>query len=262
MYPYELFWGIDLYSIFLLAGVLAAFLVFRICADRRKMTARLQNFILFDGFLSVVAGYLGAVLAQAVFDYWKTGVFRLDKDTGATFLGGLIAGTAVFFVVYFGAGAVFFKKHENAHLRQFPDLLSIGGGCIAVAHALGRIGCFFAGCCYGKPTDSVFGIHLVGMDHKTIPVQLMESAFLFLLFGVIMFFNMKKERFLFGMPVYMVSYGIWRYFAEFLRDDDRGEFFIKIFTPSQFTSILLVAGGVTLFLILYNKYYGRKKVEA
>ena len=77
-----------------------------------------------------------------------------------------------------------------------------------------------------------------------------------------MFFNMKKERFLFGMPVYMVSYGIWRYFAEFLRDDDRGEFFIKIFTPSQFTSILLVAGGVALFLILYNKYYGRKKVEA
>ncbi|MBR7078802.1 MAG: hypothetical protein IKI41_08645, partial [Clostridia bacterium] len=65
MYPYELFWGIDLYSIFLLAGVLAAFLVFRICADRRKMTARLQNFILFDGCLSVVAGYLGAVLAQA-----------------------------------------------------------------------------------------------------------------------------------------------------------------------------------------------------
>ena len=151
MYPYELFWGIDLYSIFLLAGVLAAFLIFRICADRRKFTARLQNFILFDGFLSVVAGYLGAVLGQAVFDYWKTGVISLDKNTGATFLGGLIAGTAVFFVVYFGAGALVFKKHENEHVMKCPDQLSIGGGCIAVAHALGRIGCFFAGCCYGKP---------------------------------------------------------------------------------------------------------------
>lgn len=48
----------------------------------------------------------------------------------------------------------------------------------------------------------------------------------------------------------MIAYGIWRFFAEYMRGDDRGEFFIKSLTPSQGTSILLVLGGIALILIL------------
>ena len=257
MYPYVLFWDIDLYSIFLLLGVLAAFVIFRILGDRRKFMAKYQNFVLLDGFLSVVTGYLGAVLSQAVYNFAETGEFVLDKNTGATFLGGLVFGAGFFLIFYFSVGFAVFRKNDNAHLHCFPDLLSIAGACIPAAHALGRIGCLFAGCCYGKPTDSIIGIHLVDLPYKTIPVQIFESVFLFALFAVIMTLNVRREQFRLGLPIYMVAYGIWRYFAEFMRGDDRGEFFIKIFTPSQFTSILLTAGGLALGIVLYKRYYAK-----
>ncbi len=259
MYPYELFWGLDLYSLLLLTGVVSSFIIFRICADRRDFSAKLQNLILFDGFVSVVAGYFGTVLFQGIYNGIKTGTFVLDKNTGATFLGGLIVGVAIFFLVYFTAGHFLFKKSGREHITRLWDLISIGAGAIASAHAFGRIGCFFAGCCYGIPTDSFIGVQFPGMHHKVLPVQLFESAFLFILFGVIMFLNMKKKDFIFGMPLYMVGYGVWRYFIEFLRGDDRGEFFIKIFTPSQFTSVLMVIGGIVLGVFLYKKFYAKKK---
>lgn len=258
MYPNELFWGIDLYSIFLLLGVLSSFIVFRICADRRGFTARMQNLVLFDAFVAIVTGYLGAVLTQGIYNGIKTGKFELNKNTGATFLGGLVVGVLVFFIIYFIAGHFLFRDREKEHITNLWDLISIGAGAIASAHALGRIGCFFAGCCYGVPTESFIGVQFPGEHFKRLPVQLFESAFLFVLFGVILFLNLKKKDFRFGMPVYMIGYGIWRYFIEFLRDDDRGEFFIKIFTPSQFTSVLMVIGGIAIGVFLYRKYYVKK----
>ncbi|MBR5059369.1 MAG: prolipoprotein diacylglyceryl transferase [Clostridia bacterium] len=259
MYPYVLFWDIDLYSVFLLLGVLAAFVIFRILGDRKRFTAKYQNFVLLDGFLSVVVGYLGAVLSQAVNNYAETGVFEVNGSTGATFLGGLLFGAGFFLVFYFTVGIPVFKKDENANVRYFPELLSVAGACIPAAHALGRIGCLFAGCCYGKPTDSFIGIKLVDLPYKTIPVQIFESVFLFLLFAAVLILNVKVERFKLGMPVYMVAYGIWRYFAEFMRGDDRGASFIKIFTPSQFIAILFVAGGILLGVILYKRYYAKRE---
>ncbi|MBP1588482.1 MAG: prolipoprotein diacylglyceryl transferase [Clostridia bacterium] len=259
MYPYVLFWDIDLYSIFLLLGVIAAFVIFRILGDRKGFAAKYQNFVLLDGFLSVVVGYLGAVLSQAVYNFAETGRFVLDKNTGATFLGGLLFGAGFFLTFYFSVGIAAFRKDDNAHLRYFPELMSIAGASIPAAHALGRIGCLFAGCCYGKPTDSFIGIHLVDLPHKTIPVQIFESVFLFALFAVILILNVRLVKFRLGLPVYMVAYGIWRYFAEFMRGDDRGGFFIRIFTPSQFTSVLLVAGGILLGVILYKRYYARSR---
>ena len=97
------------------------------------------------------------------------------------------------------------------------------------------------------------------LPHKTIPVQIFESVFLFALFAVILILNVRLEKFRLGLPVYMVAYGIWRYFAEFMRGDDRGGFFIRIFTPSQFTSVLLVAVGILLGVILYKRYYARSR---
>ena len=262
MYPFEIFLGMDLYSIFLLIGVISAFAVWRICADRRNISAKLQNLVLFTAFFSVVLGYLGSVLFQAVYNFFETGIFEITKNTGATFLGGLISGAAVFLLIYFGGGAIIFRNGEKEQLTRFTDLLTIGGGCISSAHAFGRIGCFFAGCCYGKPTEAWYGIRLYDMDYNTIPVQLFESGFLFLLFGIIMFLNMKKPDFKFGLVIYTVSYGIWRYFAEYMRGDDRGEFIIKCFTPSQFSSLVIIAIGIILALILYKIYYGKNAKKA
>jgi phosphatidylglycerol:prolipoprotein diacylglycerol transferase len=57
------------------------------------------------------------------------------------------------------------------------DLLPIAPPCITVAHGFGRIGCFLAGCCYGKVTDSIFGVTFPGMTHAVYPTQLFEALF-------------------------------------------------------------------------------------
>lgn len=261
MYPNILFWDIDLYSIFMLLGVISSFVIFRICADKRRFTAKMQNLVLFDAIVSIIVGYLGAWVSQAFYNFLETGEFVLAKDSGVTFLGGLVVGVLVFFIIYFIAGRILFKNDEKEHITRLWELVSIGAGAIACAHALGRIGCFFAGCCYGVQTTSFLGIQFPGEHFKRLPVQLYESAFLFALFAAIMILNMKKDRWVMGMPIYLISYGIWRFLAEqFLRGDisERGGKILGLF-PSQFISVFLVIGGIVLGVILYRKYYAKKK---
>ena len=79
------------------------------------------------------------------------------------------------------------------------------------------------------------------------------------------FLNLKKKDFIFAMPVYMVSYGIWRYLIEeFLRGDftERGGKIFGIFWPSQFTSLLMFAGGIALGAFLLVKINGKRKKAA
>jgi prolipoprotein diacylglyceryltransferase len=59
-----------------------------------------------------------------------------------------------------------------------------------------------------------------------------------------------------AMSVYMSSYGVWRFFAEFLRADDRGSTVVDFLSPSQLTSILLIAGSVAV--LLYSLYSKKK----
>ena len=90
MYPYKIFTfpdgtGITLYEVFILIGVIAALVLFRILADRRKMPAKLQNLILIGAVVAFVIGYLSAVLFQAFYNALETGNFELNGSTGSTF---------------------------------------------------------------------------------------------------------------------------------------------------------------------------------
>ena len=99
MYPYPLLSfpdgsSIGFYEICMLVGVIAAMVLFSLLAGRRKMPAKMQNLILVGIVVSVVVGYLTAVLFQAVYNALETGEFVIDETTGATFYGGLIGGAA------------------------------------------------------------------------------------------------------------------------------------------------------------------------
>ena len=262
MYSKPLFWDVDLYTIFIVIGVISAFVVFRVCADRFRFSARLQNLVLIDALVSIMVGFFGAAVCQAFYRWQQTGQFTFDG--GITFLGGIIVGVALFLGIYFIAGRILFKEGEKEHIARIWELVSIGAAAITGAHAFGRIGCFFAGCCYGKPTTGFLGIQVPGEHFKRIPAQLYESAFLFILFGVLLFMILKKKGLYMCMPVYLVSYGIWRFFCEqFLRGDnvERGAKIIGLF-PSQFLSVLLVIGGVVLGIILFRKFYAKKELDS
>ena len=120
--------------------------------------------------------------------------------------------------------------------------------CITVAHAFGRIGCFFAGCCYGRETDSVLGVHFKYVSGNRLPTQLFEAAFLFLLFAVLTLLVLKWKC-PYTMSVYLVAYGIFRFIIEFFRGDDRGQIFGGALSPSQVGSIVYLLLGIGWFFL-------------
>ena len=246
MYPYDVFLGMDLYEILLVLGFLAALIYFRFWADRIRFGARLQNLCIFGAMFAIVGGYGAAVLAQAFYNFLDNGVFEIVQGTGATFYGGLIGGAAVFLAVYF-VGGHFLKVGAPKH---FFALSEIAGGAIALAHGLGRLGCLCAGCCHGRVTDAWYGVNNVALGVKTVPVQLFEALFLFALAA---FLTWRLWRGMRGnLGLYLACYAVWRFFAEYLRSDDRGQSPIAFLSPSQLTAVILLLVGLGV-LILQNK---------
>ena len=95
------------------------------------------------------------------------------------------------------------------------------------------------------------------LGYKVIPTQLFEAIFLTILFCV--FVYRIRHRKGYNLPLYMISYAIWRFFAEYLRKDYRGETLVDFLTPSQFIAVLMVVAGVILFVIMKKS---SKKKEA
>jgi phosphatidylglycerol:prolipoprotein diacylglycerol transferase len=245
MYPYELFWGIDLYSLSITLGVVVCLLLVRLQGDMRGLRAKLQNDILTLTPLAVVLGYGAAVLIQGLYNMASVGGYEINQSTGATFYGGLLGGTIAFIVLYFGAGH--FRYRDGYHKVHFRDVVDMAPAAITAAHGLGRVGCLMAGCCHGAPTDAWYGIYMIGPDCRVVPVQLFEALFLFCLCGALLV--MMKKGIRHQMPTYMLVYGLWRFFAEYWRADDRGQTVVSFLSPSQFFSVLLMLGGVTLLIV-------------
>lgn len=242
MYPYEIVFGMDLYSILLTVGVIVCMLFIRLQADWRGMTARLQNLVLINTVAAVVTGFGFAILFQAFYNYMANGVFEIVQNTGATFYGGLIGGTSVFILAYFLAGRFLFP--DGYHVRRFREISDLAAAAITVAHGFGRLGCLMAGCCYGARCDAWYCIEMVHLGYKVVPVQLFEALFLFALSAVLLILFRRGKRY--EMPIYMIAYACWRFVAEILRTDYRGATLVDFFTPSQLISVLLLAGGLIL----------------
>ncbi len=264
MYTKELFLGMDLYSILMVVGVIVAMLFIRLQGDWRGMRAKLQNLILLTTVAVVILGYGFAVLFQAFYNFMASGTFEITNSTGSTFYGGLIGGTAMYILIYFAVGRFLFP--DGYHKQQFRNLSDLAPACITVGHGFGRLGCLMAGCCYGSKTDAWYGIsmNLVGDGSadkfKVIPVQLFEALFLFALAAVFLILYKKGKKYL--LPSYMLAYAVWRFIAETMRDDDRGETVVRFLSPSQFISVLLLAGGLLLLGVQLFLDERRQKASA
>ena len=258
MYPNELFnifgLSIDLYTICFLVGIIAC-LIFTIIAMKKcgySTTAR--DTIIIIGIFAIMIGLLSAALFQAFYNLIAGKGFTFE---GMTFIGGLIGGVIAFLGIYFLYVYVinprlkeksFFKSDMNKGVWY---LLRIAPISITIAHAFGRIGCFFAGCCYGKETDAWYGIQFPGLHTKVIPTQLFEAIFLFVL-SAVMIVLLFVVHFKYNMSLYLISYGIWRFVIEYFRGDYRGSF-IPGLSPSQFWSIIMILFGIAIFF-LYKKF--------
>ncbi len=258
MYPYRVLFDLGMYEILLVLGFVFALIYFRVLADRVGFGASLQNICILGGLVGLIGGYGMAVVTQAVYNALASGHFEIAGNTGATFYGGLVGGIGFYVLFYFLAGRFFLKRGEAG--VNFGRMSDIAAGAIALAHAMGRIGCLFAGCCHGAVTDAWYGIYHVRLQTKVIPVQLFEAIFLLALCAYLTwrFFKGKRKN----LAVYLVAYAIWRFFAEYLRNDDRGSTVVSFLSPSQLTSILLFLVGAAILLYPTVARKWREKHEA
>ena len=228
-----------MYGVMVALGILAAFGVLYGFGKKKKVALSDLDFVFYLAIVSIGVGMFSAMLFQAIYDYVETGVF--DLGGGLTFIGGLI-GAAVTATL----GFVLFRKKFP---RAFYDTIEIIPAAIACAHGFGRIGCFFAGCCYGIQTDGPLGVHFPQVPGRVLPTQLFESGFEFLIFGLMSWLFLKKNK-RHNMSVYLIGYGCFRFLTEYIRDDARGEFVAGV-TPSQFWSILMVVLGIAFFFVKF-----------
>lgn len=134
--------------------------------------------------------------------------------------------------------------------RKTADAFAPG---VALGHAIGRLGCFSAGCCWGKPTTSWIGVRFteeanrltgVPIDSALIPTQLIEAAANLLIFFFLLW--LRKRRSFDGQIIYayLMVYSVARFTIEFWRADERGQ--VLGLSTSQFIAILLFALGLLL----------------
>lgn len=149
---------------------------------------------------------------------------------GFVFYGGFLGG-----LLFVGLFKFLDRKLSFEMLWPVVPALTIG-------HGVGRIGCFLAGCCFGKPTDWFWGIFL--HDHYRHPTQLIEAGGLLVL-GVFLL-RSKAPRYKL-VTSYLITYGILRLIVEGLRGDEvRGHW--GMLTPSQWISLLLISSGLLVFI--------------
>lgn len=239
MLPEPIFLNVHMYGVMVAIGILCAFAILLWLCRKKQIDSKFADFLFYNSLISIAVGFCFAALFQAVYDYIKNPASGFCFNGGLTFIGGLIGGVVCFLSIYF----IFREKY----VTRLYSVISILPCSILIAHAFGRIGCFFAGCCYGKETNFFIGVVFPGLTHPVHPTQLYEAAFLFLLFAVCIYFVTKKD-FKYNLSLYLVAYGVFRFLIEFIRDDDRGSF-IGTLTPSQFWSVIMVFSGICVFFV-------------
>lgn len=201
-----------------------------------------QKIRLLNAFL-ILSGFIGSALFDTFLHNTNINLYNFNS-IGLTFYGGLILAVLIIFIYYFFFNQI--KPIFYFNLYALP--LSFG-------HAIGRIGCFFGGCCFGKPTDFFISIKYpegsipyTAFPNQTLhPVQLYESFSLFVIFYIL-----NKSKFEFRYIIYLILYGSIRFLLEFLRADNRGYLLNnKTFSPSQIISLIFIF--IAVIALLTNK---------
>ena len=213
---------------------------------RAKKMGMKEEALIDIAIIAGVSGFLGAKLLYIIVsfkDFIEDPIGVLGSS-GFVVYGGLIAGVL--------CNLIYVKIKKLSFLEYFDLVMPE----IALAQGFGRIGCFLAGCCYGRETDSWFSITFTHSDFapngvKLLPTQLMSSAGDFLICGLLLLYAGRKPKEGQVAAGYMVLYGIGRFIIEFFRNDYRGS--IGVLSTSQIISIGVVAAGVVFYLVMNRR---------
>jgi phosphatidylglycerol:prolipoprotein diacylglycerol transferase len=237
------------YGLMIGIGILCALLG----ADKRAKSKGLNASIIYSlGISALIIGFVCAKLLYCIVDIgeFMNNPMAVLSGNGFVVYGGLIGGILT---------AAFCCKFKKVSFLKYFDLAAPS---IALAQGFGRIGCFLAGCCYGRETDSCIGI----VFHKSlfapnqirlIPTQLISSAGNFLIAIILLLYDRKGSRSGKTGALYLALYSVGRFVIEFFRNDYRGN--VGMLSTSQFISIIVFAIGGAMFFVDAISYIGKRK---
>lgn len=243
------------YGLMMALGFLGALLWIRHQSKREGISPEKMTDFAFWLLLVAVAGSrIASVLIEGSADRTNPLAYFKVWDGGLVFYGGLIA--CLLYAWYF------LKKHKYSFLKVY-DIFMPG---VALGLAIGRIGCFLAGCCHGQvcPTGkwyswmSISFPQGVGSHAHPLGVPLFATQLFSFVFGVLLFIFLawrSKKKAFDGqiLSLYLMVYPVGRFLIELLRGDEERQFVpYTPFSTSQFISIILFIIGAGIY-ILFRK---------
>lgn len=238
--------------------VALAFLVALTLTGRLAKKAGLnQDAVLNLGVYCAIAGIVGAKLLMFLVDLPSymadpREIFSLATlQAGGIFYGGLLLALLT---------ARIYMRRKNLPGLRTADVFAPG---IALGHAIGRVGCFSAGCCWGVPTSLPWAVTFTNPESNRLvnvplgiplhPTQLYESFAELAIFSILYWRFRKPHQPGAIITLYMILYGAGRFLVEFVRNHEQANLFGGPFDTSQWISLLLIGGGLWYQLALRRR---------
>ncbi|WP_165730121.1 prolipoprotein diacylglyceryl transferase [Polaribacter sp. 20A6] len=230
------------YAICIVFGTLLAILYTK-WQTKKRLNLVLPNIFF---YLIFITGYMGGKL----FLFFERPIYYIQnpKNIFNIFSGGFVFYGSFICIIIFTFW--YLKKHKITIL-PLMDILAI---TTTIVHAIGRMGCFFAGCCYGKPTNSIFGMSFPTTNSVTVhPTQLYEVFSILIIMGLL--FIIRKNKKFDGQIFfsYIILYAIARSLLELFRGDLRGFVIQDYLSHSQFIAFIFISITAYLYLKLKSK---------
>ncbi|MBQ8742194.1 MAG: prolipoprotein diacylglyceryl transferase [Clostridia bacterium] len=249
---------IPLYGLFFYIGIFISATVASFISHKRSIA---KFDVVGCGIFTMIGAGIGAKLLFVIVTLkdiirYNIPIIAIIRG-GFVFYGGVIGGLAGLLIYCFS-----FKMKAVDFLDLFSIVLPLG-------HAFGRIGCFFAGCCYGieyhGPLSYTYTITAgsTPIGVPLLPIQLIEAFLLFVLFSVLIsVFIHHPERKLLYATLYLLSYSVIRFILEFFRGDvERGS--LWNLSTSQWISIVILSVTTVLSLrAQINRCHNNQEKEA
>ncbi len=234
---------IHTYAFLIAFGTLVAALYTKWSAKKELGITNLPNTFFYFIF---IAGFVGGKLFYYLQDplkYIQNPSLLLDNFSGGfVFYGSFVI--IIPFIIWY------LKKHKIPVL----PLLDIFAITTTIVHAIGRLGCFAAGCCYGLPTDSSFGLVFPTTHGVSVhPTQLYEVFVLSLIMLLLLLIKNKKQFNGQIFLIYLMLYAFGRGILELFRGDDRGFIINNTLSHSQFIGLCLIMVSAYFYYKFYNK---------
>ncbi|HEX8887842.1 MAG TPA: prolipoprotein diacylglyceryl transferase [Pyrinomonadaceae bacterium] len=265
MYP-EIFrignFPINTYGVLLALAFLSALLIAAKLAARDGLPReRVYDLGLWMLLAAIVGSKVLMLFTEPEYRENPLRLFSLDfLRSGGVFYGGLIAAII--------AGYFLIRRYKLPWWKT-ADAFAPG---IALGNAIGRQGCFAAGCCWGKATTLPWGVHFTEAGHDVTgvpivdasgaplhlhPTQLYESFGALLIFFFLLWLHRRKKFSGQVILFYAVLYGAMRFTIEIFRDDPRGDILglttLTGLSTSQMLSIIVGCWGIVMLILRWRR---------